>query len=136
MKSISLNGDFHFLNEDGSICTEIGHTSAINAVGQIPGGFVTWDSNDRVFYHCSNTFGLYFIINFWMFYLKIQFKLQFLLFCHFIFFNEIYNKVWENENEGVRGKEGWWENEWEKKIERGESKFYITFIKFLIKKLI
>ena len=45
MMSISLNCDFHFLNEDGSIRTEIGHTATINAVGQIPGGFVYYSGN-------------------------------------------------------------------------------------------
>ena len=48
--SISLNGDFNFLNEDGSIRTEYGHTGAINAVTKIDGGFVSGDSTGRILF--------------------------------------------------------------------------------------
>ena len=50
MLSISLNGDFNFLNEDGSVRTEIGHTAPIPAVAQIAGGYVTGDTNGRVLF--------------------------------------------------------------------------------------
>lgn len=48
--SVSLNGDFNFLNDDGSVRTEYGHTGAINAVARIDGGFVSGDSVGRVLF--------------------------------------------------------------------------------------
>ncbi|KAH0792157.1 actin-interacting protein 1 isoform X2 [Histomonas meleagridis] len=50
MLSISLNGDFNFLNEDGSIRTEIGHTAPISAVTKIKDGYVSGDNNGRVLF--------------------------------------------------------------------------------------
>ncbi|KAK8893215.1 WD40 repeat-like protein [Tritrichomonas musculus] len=48
--SISLNGDFNYLEEGGKVRTEYGHTAAVNNVVSIPGGFVSGDAVGRVLF--------------------------------------------------------------------------------------
>ena len=48
--SISLNGDFNYLKDDGTFSIEYGHTAAVNAVAVIPGGFVSGDAVGRVLF--------------------------------------------------------------------------------------
>ena len=50
--TVSLNGDFNFLNDDGTFRIERGHTTGITACCSIPGGFVTGDTSGKVlFWH-------------------------------------------------------------------------------------
>ena len=48
--TVSLNGDFNFLNDDGTFRIERGHTSGITACCRIPDGFVTGDTNGKVLF--------------------------------------------------------------------------------------
>lgn len=48
--SVSLNGNFNYLQDDGTFRTEYGHTASVNSVSVIPGGFVTGDNVGTVLF--------------------------------------------------------------------------------------